>query len=831
MKKTKLCNLIALSLCATCCFAAGTALTACGGSDGDRIYFVEEEKKKGPQFLAGALADIKVNDTIVLTEYVEYVNNGNYSLTITDEKGNVQDLTNEIVWFAAEAGKYELTYKIHSGAKKGTSTFVFNVTYPELTWEFSLQNLPYNFGQTLIFEDYFNDMNIYASLENWEVMMDCVEVDGETIDLSDVTEYTFNSMSDHTLKFHIESPDGQRCDGREVISMKYIDQAYLDYLQNELNISIYGDLYVEDGNYTMIEGSYCNGNNVWLRRENGPHNLPYIAYNGDYGIGDYIKVDFTGKNMPLMSFFRDEYSKSIFDGTKGIVVTGGFTNNNGEYLHQDLSSRVTMYGPYMLHEYDRGAEDTTTLGDALSGSFESPALGSFNSLKDGTRYRMIAGFTGIRQGKANKLGTTTLVDTLFLDFQCVIINLDTKEIFSKFALKTYGIQALGFEEIPVLTEDNPFLKGNIVLYGQHGRRTTFDKIYPIVKGEGKSFDELFAEDLKLSEFKKDAKTFIVADGTPINASDYVDTTKEGYVFYYKDEAGNRYDVTGESFTITTAGNYTFCYSDGVNLVASLNVFVGSFSDEVMAWIKEDKLNFYGVEEITDDHGFTLKAGTILDGANYTGPNAGNKVDQGYLAIDGEYGLGDYIALDFTGKNMPEIAFFAKNYNNSMYSQDGGKHGILVASGITDWDGKVKTDLLNGSKQVTFDSPFMTQNIVDTWFLKNIVQNSKLGRANLEDGKHYRVVMGFDAGSSHGAGGITLRWALYDRDTETLLETQFIETWNFFTGSVDRVNKMTHADLVGSIVLYGKFGTTCTVDKVVGVCQDTTLDGACSAFDI
>ena len=76
---------------------------------------------------------------------------------MTDEKGNVQDLTNEIVWFANEAGKYELTYTINSGAKKGTSKFTFNVTYPELTWEFSLQNLPYNFGQTLIFEDYFND--------------------------------------------------------------------------------------------------------------------------------------------------------------------------------------------------------------------------------------------------------------------------------------------------------------------------------------------------------------------------------------------------------------------------------------------------------------------------------------------------------------------------------------------------------------------------------------------------------------------------------------------------------------------------------------------------
>ena len=574
----------------------------------------------------------------------------------------------------------------------------------------------------------------------------------------------------------------------------------------------------------MIEGSYCNGNNVWLRRENGPHNLPYVAYNGDYGIGDYLKIDFTGKNMPLMSFFREDYSKSIFDGSKGIVINGGFANNNGQPLHDKLSYGVNIYGPYMMHEYDRNPEnmDTVTLGGAFSGSVESPAPGSFGSLQDGTRYRMMAGFTGIRQGKANKLGTTIPVDTLFVDFQCVILNLDTKEVFSKFTLSTYGVQAMGFEEIPVLTEDNPFFTGNIVLYGQHGRRTTFDKIYPIVRGEGKSFDEVFAEELKTSEFKAGAKNFIIGDGTPIQVSDYVDTTKEGYVFYYEDEAGNRYDVEGETFTITQSGNYTLWYSDGVNLCSSFTVFIGNFSDSILDWIKTDKLNIYGVEELTENHGATLKAGTIQNGATYNGPNAGNKIDQAYLALDGEYGLSDYIVLDFTGKNMPEIAFFAKNYNNSMYYQDGGKQGVVVMSGITEWNGEVKKDLLNGSTKIHFDSPFMVDGM-DTWLNKTQVNNAALGRANLVDGTRYRVVIGFKGGSTHGAGGITLEWALYNLDTNELVERQWADTWNFFTGSNDRVKNMTLDDLVGSIVLYGKFGTTCTIDRIWGVYEDTNID--------
>ena len=54
--------------------------------------------------------------------------------------------------------------------------------------------------------------------------MDSVEVDGEITDLSDRESYVFNSMSDHTFKFHVESQDGQTAEGREVISIKYIDE-------------------------------------------------------------------------------------------------------------------------------------------------------------------------------------------------------------------------------------------------------------------------------------------------------------------------------------------------------------------------------------------------------------------------------------------------------------------------------------------------------------------------------------------------------------------------------------------------------------------------------
>ena len=87
---------------------------------------------------------------------------------------------------------------------------------------------------------------------------------------------------------------------------------------------------------------------------------------------------------------------------------------------------------------------------------------------------------------ANLLGTKTPVETVFLTFECVILNLDTKEVFSKFKVDSYGIQALGFQEIPVEETNNSFFTGNIVMYGKHGDRTTLNKIYPVITG--KTFD-------------------------------------------------------------------------------------------------------------------------------------------------------------------------------------------------------------------------------------------------------------------------------------------------------------------------------------------------------
>ena len=180
--------------------------------------------------------------------------------------------------------------------------------------------------------------------------------------------------------------------------------------------------------------------------------------------------------------------------------------------------------------------------------------------------------------------------------------------------------------------------------------------------------------------------------------------------------------------------------------------------------------------------------------------------------------------------MPEIAFFAKNYNDTMYYEE-GKQGVVVYTGITTYDGQdapINLDKPNGTF-INYGFPYMIQNAANGAFTRGAFADSQLGRANLVDGTHYRVIMGFTEYAE--AGGIELKWCLYNLDTNTVVEESSMATWNFFTGSNAQVNNMTVEDLVGSIVLYGKFGTELTIDKLYGVYENTTIANICAALEM
>jgi len=505
----------------------------------------------------------------------------------------------------------------------------------------------------------------------------------------------------------------------------------------------------------------------------------YLAFDGNYGCDSYVAFDFTGKNMPEVAFFAKNYNDSMYaEGTskQGIVVYTGITTWDGQdaLITEDKPNGTFLnYGfPYMIQDAANGS--------FVSGSFANSALGRAN-LVDNTHYRVIMGFEG-----KNSEGTNGITLHWYL------YNLDTNEVVEQGSMATWNFFTGSNAQVGNMTVND--LVGSIVLYGKFGTPCTLDKVYGVYENT--------------------------------NIADLANGLNNGgtYTVSFQDENGEELDSGSFEFGTTPVFNGTI-----PTPTKQSTLFNYSYAwDKDFARVTGDtvyKLKLVATEKdgvtasnVTEEGNvLTLGAGSIGDGANYTlGQNNGGYVSQAYLGLDGNYGLNNYIVFDFTGKNMPEIAFFAKNYNASMYAEGTSKEGIVVVTGITTWDGQLSSGVNGNGTQINYGFPYMIQDAASGGFVNGALAESKLGRANLVDNTHYRVIMGFEGKNSEGTNGITLHWCLYNLDTNEVVEQSSMATWNFFTGSNAQVGNKTVNDLSGSIVLYGKFGTTCTIDKLHGV---------------
>jgi len=770
------------------------------------VSFVIEQEKTGPRFLDGSVHEMTLTDTLVVAEVCDLSLSDDYSIVITSTDGYTKDISHRSIWNPEVPGQYTITYTINSGKDKGTATFDLKVKVPDISWQYTLENKPYNVGDVLNFDKYFEGMNISVnSYYKWKMVMDSVEVDGEVTDLKGKSEFQFEKLSKHLFKFHVETEDGQTAEARELISMKYVNKEYLENLKSR-NIDLYGELYVDEGNLTLKTGQFFNGNSTYLSAAARPHDMPYIAYKGNYGLNSFLKVDFTGNNMPLMSFFRDDdYSNSLFDETKGVLISGGFLDNSGNPTGTIMNSRISQYGPYLIYKY----YDRDYLGDSSEGSVSSPYPGTtnyFSSHSQDTHYRVLVGFTGYDENQYR------------LTYEMIILDIDNHLTLGRYTASSYNIKLIGsnvrgFDPNPYEDIKTSFFNGNIVLYGNYGKETKLDNVYDIITG--KTFDQALKEDCGYTSSNfKDTAPKTLQKNVDYDVSLFGDMSNPKAYFSYESESTKEVTkVTTDKFSISNPGTYILHYADGENYEGTMKIYVSEKSKVVDT---ENKITYYGTNK--DGDSLTLTSGYIGLGANYVGPNKNQMIDQAYVGYDGDYKLGTFIETDFTGKNFPEVSFFSNKYNNSMYYDDGSKEGICVTTGVTDYAGKIANVLSNGT-QINYDSPNFVKGINDSWFASDNINTSLLARANLVDGVNYKVLMGFVAS---GASAIALQWKLINSDTKEVLETGNKPTWNFYTGTNKTVNYKKQSDLKGSIVLYGKFGCETVVNKCA-IHENTTLE--------
>ena len=246
---------------------------------------------------------------------------------------------------------------------------------------------------------------------------------------------------------------------------------------------------------TLNASTHTNSSSTLLPQPTDTEDMSYYRFKGDYGLNNFLVFDFTGNNVPILSFFNTEVDKTVYNhaenvDVKGWIVANGITNSDGT-PHSGWSgayaNRINLIGPYKIsYKFDDNGSGTATLSQVRAAVGSSSAITMANLRNSTDEYRMVVGWV------EHATKTTAMSLRMF------VWNLTTGETIVDF---TEG-------EVPKAD-----WTGDIALYGHFGRTTTIDKLYPIVEG--------FENALAL--YKPAMVTYNVAwngDDLTLNASSY-----------------------------------------------------------------------------------------------------------------------------------------------------------------------------------------------------------------------------------------------------------------------------------------------------------------------
>ena len=214
---------------------------------------------------------------------------------------------------------------------------------------------------------------------------------------------------------------------------------------------------------TLNASTHSNSSSTILPQPTDTEDMSYYRFEGDYGLNDFLVFDFTGNNVPILSFFNTEVSNTIYNhaqnaDVKGWIVANGITNSDGT-PHSGWSgayaNRINLIGPYKIsYKFDdNGTAQPLTQVRAAVGSGSALTMANLNASTD--QYRMIVGWV------------EHATNTNAMSLRVVAWNLTTEEI------------VVDFQEGEISKAD---WTGDIALYGHFGKMTTVDKLYPVVEG-------------------------------------------------------------------------------------------------------------------------------------------------------------------------------------------------------------------------------------------------------------------------------------------------------------------------------------------------------------
>lgn len=209
----------------------------------------------------------------------------------------------------------------------------------------------------------------------------------------------------------------------------------------------------------------------------------YIAWEGEYGTGNYVEFEFTGNNMPQVCFFADKINGSLTGYTtkgtkpndevatanlnKGLLLQNGIFSVDSDGVTNYESGAINsfrIWGPYRISPKSGAADNTfinlkmQELTDQSLYSYVSVKGDAKNAFVQGGSYTNAAGVTKTLEGLAAtykntkfiyRVGTYEKDGNVYVD--ATLKNAETEEVVAKIDVNT-----------GLLAADN--YKGSIIAY-------------------------------------------------------------------------------------------------------------------------------------------------------------------------------------------------------------------------------------------------------------------------------------------------------------------------------------------------------------------------------
>ncbi len=242
----------------------------------------------------------------------------------------------------------------------------------------------------------------------------------------------------------------------DFVALPYEEPEALEY-----NVTVESE---EDGVKKGIvfgASSHTAGLDVLPKNATDTEDMSYISFGGSYGLNDFLVFDFTGDNVPLMSFFTTQVTNSVYNQAenaevKGWVVSNGMTTMRGlpySGTTSNLANRLNIIGPYMISNlYDNTTGNTLAQVRASEGNAASPSPITMPTLQaaGNVPYRMIVGW---------------VANGSYMNLRMYVIDLSNGQTYLDYNLNK-SIAKADWE-------------GDIALYGHFARETVVDALYPI----------------------------------------------------------------------------------------------------------------------------------------------------------------------------------------------------------------------------------------------------------------------------------------------------------------------------------------------------------------